>query len=551
MLYFAILNFWENMSSIRLPKLWESFIPIISLMILLAINVISFGEDASYGPNQIALTLAAAIAILMGIRLGFSWKAMEEGMIQSITSAMQAILILLVIGALAGTWLISGIIPSMIYYGIQFMSPTFFLVSACIISAIVALATGSSWSTIATIGVALLGIGQAFDIHIGLTAGAVISGSYFGDKMSPLSDTTNLAPAMAGTDLFTHIRHMAYTTVPSIVITLIIFSLIGFFSDSVSNPEDTSLMLDALNSKFNITPVLFLVPLTIGFIIFKKMPAIPALLIGALLGGVFAIIFQPNVVDEVADNPTSFLESSYISVSKAMYTKVEVPVSIVTDNMNEAVASLKVGHEFEDWKSEITFLRENAKDAISKDAVLHYSVQHNLNKLLKAKGMEGMLNTIWLIVCAMMFGGVMEICGFLKRITDGIISFAHSTGSLIASTVGTCLFFNVTASDQFLAIIVPGRMYASTYAKRKLAPENLSRVLEDSGTVTSVLIPWNTCGAAQAGALGVATMVYAPFCFFNIISPMISIIYGYLNITINPLVENDKIDTLEKETVDA
>ena len=497
------------MSTIRIPKLWEAFLPIIALICLLGINVYYFGDSASYGPNQIALTLAAAVAVIMGLRLGLSWKPMEDGIIKSITSAMQAMLILLIIGALAGTWLISGIIPSMIYYGVQFMSPTFFLVSACIISAIVALATGSSWSTIATIGVALLGIGQAFDVHIGLTAGAIISGAYFGDKMSPLSDTTNLAPAMAGTDLFTHIRHMVYTSVPSIVITLIIFALIGLFSNSGSNPEETALMLKALDGKFNITPVLFVVPLIIGFIIYKKMPALPALLIGALLGGAFAIIFQPHIITELGGT-TNMFEAAYKTVSKAIYTKVEVAVSIP----------------------------ENS------------GVEESVNSLLKAKGMEGMLNTIWLIICAMMFGGVMEVAGFLKRITDGIIKFAHSTGSLIASTVGTCMFFNVTASDQFLAIVVPGRMYAKTYRERNLAPQNLSRVLEDSGTVTSVLIPWNTCGAAQAGALGVATMVYAPFCFFNILSPIISVIYGYLNFKITPLEEKKTVKIEEQEKVE-
>ena len=477
------------------PKLWQAFAPILALIILLAVNVYFFSDNASYGPNQIALTLAAAVAAIFGMQVGYTWKDMEAGIIKSISSAMQAILILLIIGALAGTWLISGIIPSMIYYGVQFMSPTFFLVSACIISAIVALSTGSSWSTIATIGVALLGIGQAFDIHVGLTAGAIISGAYFGDKMSPLSDTTNLAPAMAGTDLFTHIRHMVYTTVPSIIISMIIFALIGLFSNSGSNPEETALMVKALESKFYISPILFIVPLLVGFAIYKKMPALPALLLGALLGGLFAVIFQPEIVKEIAGNTGNYFEASYKAVLISIYDSIKVPVSIP----------------------------ESA------------AVEQSVNDLLKAKGMVGMLTVIWLIISAMMFGGVMEACGFLHRITEGIIRMAQSTGSLIASTVGTCVFFNITASDQFLAIVVPGRMYADTYRDRNLAPENLSRVLEDSGTVTSVLIPWNTCGAAQAGALGVATMVYAPFCFFNILSPIISVIYGYLNIKINPL----------------
>jgi NhaC family Na+:H+ antiporter len=522
------------MQEVREAKMWEALFPIAFLVLLLGINVYFYGEDASYGANQIALILSAAVSVIFGLRMGYSWKTLENGIINSIKSAMQAILILLIIGALAGTWLISGIIPSLIYYGIQFMSPEFFLMSAVIISAIVALATGSSWSTIATIGVALLGIGQAFNIHIGLTAGAIISGAYFGDKMSPLSDTTNLAPAMAGTDLFTHIRHMVYTTVPSIILTILIFLFIGLFSTKVDQPAMTELMLETIDERFNVTPWLFLVPLAVGYIIYKKTPALPALLIGVLVGGFSALIFQPHIVKEIGKSQ-SFAGSSYKAVVTSIMTKVQVPVSITKEEMTEKIKGLKSEQTFDDWKEELKYLKSKSTDNLTNEAILHYETEHNLNKLLKAKGMEGMLNTIWLIITAMMFGGVMEATGSLKRITYAIIKHANSNGSLIASTVGTCTFFNITASDQFLAIVVPGRMYASTYEERGLAPENLSRALEDSGTVTSVLIPWNTCGAAQAGALGVATSVYAPFAFFNILSPIISVLYGYFNIKINYL----------------
>ena len=368
---------------------------------------IFFSDDASYGPNQVALMLAAGVTALMGMRLGYSWVEMEKGMIRSISSAMQAMLILLTIGALAGTWLISGIIPTMIYYGIQILSPTFFLVSTVVICALISLSTGSSWSTIATIGVALLGVGKAMDIHIGLVCGAIISGAYFGDKMSPLSDTTNLAPAMAGTDLFTHIKHMIWTTGPSIIIAMIIFTFIGLFTAVSEGGANTEAVLAALDDKFNITPLLFLVPLILGYVIYKKVPPLPSLLFGSLLGGVFAIIFQPDLIQSMVGEQ-NFASASYIVVLKAIYTKTELTVMLADKQVETLV-----------------------------------------NGLLSAKGMYGMLDTIWLIISAMAFGGIMEVCGFLKRMADTIIKLAHSTGSLIASTVGTCFFFNVTASDQY------------------------------------------------------------------------------------------------------
>jgi NhaC family Na+:H+ antiporter len=375
----------------------------------------------------------------------------------------------------------------MIYYGLQVLNPKIFLFATAIITAIVSLATGSSWSTIATIGIALLAIGQALGLPIGITGGAIISGAYFGDKMSPLSDTTNLAPAMAGTDLFTHIRYMMYTTIPSFTITLIIFLVIGF-SYTTSEAQDINVLLSAINNSFNVSGWLFLVPILVIVLIIKKTPAIPALLAGTLLGGLFAVYFQPEVVMSITNAETLNFSSAYMAIINAMGSDI----AITTDN-------------------------------------------EMINNLLSTSGMAGMLNTIWLIICAMVFSGAMEAAGLLRRVAEPIIKYAESTGSLIATTAGTCVFFNITASDQYLSIVVPGRMFADTYKEKGLAPENLSRTLEDSGTVTSVLIPWNTCGATQSAVLGVATFAYLPFCFFNIISPLMTIAYGYFGIKIKKL----------------
>ncbi|MFQ3214230.1 MAG: NhaC family Na+:H+ antiporter [Marivirga sp.] len=469
----------------RLPSLLQAFIPILFLIVLLSLNVYYFGDGTLDGSNQIALILAGGIAAIVALKVGYSWSHMLDGIVNSISSAMSSILILLLIGALAGTWLISGIVPAMIYYGLQILNPTIFLFAACIVSAIVSVATGSSWSTIATLGIALLGIGQTLGLGEGVVAGAIISGAYFGDKMSPLSDTTNLAPAMAGTDLFTHIRYMAFTTGPTIIITLIIFLIWGFMNDSEADIDQIAEVQAAIQAKFDINFWLFLVPAAVIFMIVKKVSAIPALLIGSLLGGIFAIIFQPSIIETISGISGNFFEASYRAVMVAMYGHV----SIITEN-------------------------------------------EMVNSLLSTGGMYGMLNTIWLIICAMVFGGIMESTKMLSVITASIIKLANSTGSLVAATAGTCVFFNITASDQYLAIVVPGRMFAETYKERDLKPEVLSRTLEDAGTVTSVLIPWNTCGATQSSVLGVSTWTYAPYCFFNIISPFMTILFAYLNIKI-------------------
>ena len=483
------------MSKIKKPSLLQSFIPILVLVGLLAVNVLLvYGDDALSGSNQLALLFSAAVAAIIAKVNGYNWKDILSGITHSISSALPALIILLLIGALAGTWLISGVVPAMIYYGLDILNPTIFLVASCIICAIVSLATGSSWTTVATVGIALIGIGEVLGFDKGLVAGAIISGAYFGDKMSPLSDTTNLAPAMAGTDLITHIKYMTLTTIPSIVITLIIFLIIGFFFDGGAEITEVESLKTAIATKFNITPWLFLVPVIVIILIVKKVPAIPSLFIGSLLGGVFSIIFQPDLILSLSGE-TNFLMASYKTVVDAMTANI----AVVTEN----------------------------------DLV---------NELLTSSGMFGMLNTIWLIICAMIFGGVMEKAGMLKRITQSIIGLAKNDGSLIATTAASCVVFNVTASDQYLAIVVPGRMFAEEYADRGLHPKVLSRTLEDSGTVTSALIPWNTCGAYHSGVLGVATGEYFMYSFFNIISPLMTVAFGFLGIKIAKKIKGNKVN---------
>lgn len=477
------------MNNTKSPKLYQSFIPLIFLIVFLALNVIIFKENTLSGANQIVLLLSAAVAGLITIRLKIGYNKLLSAVNKSISIAIPSILILLIIGSLAGTWLISGIIPVMIYYGLQIIHPSIFLFTAIIVSGIVSLVTGSSWSTIATIGVALLGIGKTLGINDGLVAGAIISGAYFGDKMSPLSDTTNLAPAVAGTDLFTHIRYMVITTGPSILITLIIFLILGLTTKYNNSQTNISEVLITIDRSFNLNPLLMIIPVILVYIIIKKVPALPALLIGTLLGAIAALIFQPGLIKQLAGDGISQIKASYIIIMRAMFGDIQI------DTANKTI-----------------------------------------NELFVTGGMAGMLHTVWLILSAMVFGGIMEAGGMLKRITEAIISLAKSTGSLITSTLATCIFFNITASDQYLSIVVPGRMYSQTFKDKGLKPEVLSRTLEDAGTLTSVLVPWNTCGATQARVLGVPTMTYLPFCFFNLINPIIALIIGYTDFRIRRIV---------------
>lgn len=471
-------------------NIWEALLPVIVLVGMLFYNVYLFGDDALSGSNQFILLLGAAFAAIVGFFNKVSYKQMMEEVARNVKSTTGALLILLMVGSLAGTWLISGIIPTMIYYGLQILNPTIFLAACVIICAIISIATGSSWTTSATVGIALIGIGDTLGISLGMTAGAVISGAYFGDKMSPLSDTTNLAPAMAGGELFSHIKYMTYTTVPTITITLIIFIIIGFAIDTSGTPQITE-QLQAIKEAFNITPWLFIVPVLVIGLIIKKTPPLIALLAGTLLGAIAAIIAQPDIVMKIAGSNELTFSSAYMGVMKAM----TVDTAVETTNAQ-------------------------------------------LNDLFSAGGMYGMLGTIWLIVCAMVFGGVMDAIGALARISKALLNLFDSVFGLFASTVVSCLALNVTASDQYLAIVVPGRMYSKAFKDKGLAPENLSRTLEDSGTVTSVLIPWNTCGAYQSGVLGVPVVDYFFFAIFNWLSPFMTLIFAAFRIKIKRLVNN-------------
>lgn len=467
--------------------IWEALIPVIALVAMLAYNVFVFGDDALSGSNQFILLMGGAVAAIVGVFNKVTYKQMIDEVAENVRSTAGALLILLMVGALSGTWLVSGIIPSMIYYGLQILNPTIFLAACVIICAVISVATGSSWTTSATVGIALVGIGDALGISLGMTAGAVLSGAYFGDKMSPLSDTTNLAPAMAGGDLFSHIRYMALTTTPTIIITLIVFIILGFTIDT-TGVADTGSILTNINSTFNINGWLFLVPLAVIFMIVKKAPPLLALLIGTLLGGVFALIFQPNIVASIGGGTQLTFETAY----KGILNAITVDTQIATQDPS-------------------------------------------LNDLFSSGGMSGMMGTIWLIICAMTFGGIMDGIGALERITESLLKMAKTTFGLFASTVGSCLALNVTASDQYLAIVVPGKMFAKAYKERGLAPENLSRSLEDSGTVTSVLVPWNTCGAYHSGVLGVGVAEYAMFAVFNWLSPIMTLIFAAFHIKIRQL----------------
>ena len=461
-----------------------ALLPLIILVVLLTYNVTIFGDDALSGSNQFILLLGGGVAGLLGHRNKVTYGEMLQKVGENLQSVTGPILILLLVGALTGTWLLSGIIPAMIDYGLQIANPRFFLPACVLISALVSLATGSSWSTSATIGIALIGIGKALDLPVGMVAGAVISGAYFGDKLSPLSDTTNLAPAMAGSELFAHIRYMLYTTLPCIMITLFLFIVLGW-SFSSSGEVNTLFLSESIRNKFNITPWLFLVPLIVIIMIIKKTPSLLALFVGTLLGGLFALIFQPQLLMDLSESSVLNFKTIYQSIFNA----ITVNTQIETNNPL-------------------------------------------LNELFSSGGMQGMLDTVWLIICAMVFGGVMDAIGALQAISNAFLKWAQTNFQLIAGTAATSLTVNLTASDQYLAIVVPGKMFAQAYRDRNLASENLSRTLEDAGTVTSVLVPWNTCGAYQSEVLGVGVAEYFFYAFFNWLSPLMTLFYAYFKIKI-------------------
>ena len=525
----------KKLSETKIP-LWMAIVPIVVLISLLVINVRLYSDDATYGPNQIALLLAAAVAAVLGLTLRIPFSDMLDGIIKSLESSMSAMLLLLLIGSLTGTWMISGVVPAMVYYGLDLLNPTIFLAACVVICSIVSVATGSSWSTIATVGVALLGIGNALGISEAMAAGAIISGAYFGDKISPLSDTTNLASAMAGSELFEHIKYMLYTTIPSILIAIAIFVGIGMTAETPQVVVDTAIMKEAIAKDFYISPVLFLVPAVVLGLVMFKINAIASLFIGVILGGVFAIGFQPNIVRQVSgQEDASYVQHAYAALVNSMADETRAVPETVSDAWEDErqailldrarAATGEAGLTFDDYS-------ERRKSIEMDHAVPDLDGKLAAAELTKGKGMVGMLNTIWLIVVAMCFGGIMEACGFLRRITQPLVKMAKTDGALIATTAGSCMFVNATASDQYLAIVVPGRMFRETYRERGLEPKVLSRTLEDSGTVTSVLVPWNTCGAAQQGVLGVNVLAFAPWCLFNIVSPFMTMFYGFCGIKI-------------------
>ena len=461
----------ENQKLKRNATFAESLIPIIFLIVVLSISLIKFGSDP-----HIPLILSTTVAGLVGVfRLGFTWSELEEGILDTIKMAMQAVLILMVVGSLIGTWILSGTVPAMIYWGLDILSPGIFLVATTVICSIVSLSTGSSWTTAGTVGIALIGIGQGLGIPTPLIAGAIISGAYFGDKMSPLSDTTNLAPAMAGTDIFSHIKHMIYTTGPSLIIALIMYGIIGMkYAGRELDLNQIELIKDALQSSFNtLSPLLLIPPVVVILMVIFKVPALPALIVGAILGGLFASIFQGSSISQI----------------------------------------IEVAH--------YGFVSETGVSAV--------------DELLTRGGLDSMMWTVSLILCALTFGGILEKTGMLEAIAKSLLVFANGTFGLVLTTILSCLFVNLVTGDQYLSIVLPGRMYKDEYRKRGLHQKNLSRALEDSGTLLSPLIPWNTCGAYMTVTLGISPLTYLPFAFLNLINPIVSLILAATGITMTKL----------------
>ncbi|WP_317326815.1 Na+/H+ antiporter NhaC [Turicibacter sanguinis] len=460
----------------RKATLFEALIPIVFLVIMLALALLKFNVDP-----QIPLILATGVAALIGVlRLGYKWSELEEGIIQTITMALQAVLILLIVGTLIGTWILGGVVPSMIYWGLNILSPGIFLVATLLICSIVSVATGSSWTTAGTVGIALLGIGQTLGIPSPIIAGAIISGAYFGDKMSPLSDTTNLAPAMAGATLFEHIKHMMYTTVPAYVISIILYTVLGlkYAGQSLDTGQIDIIQNTLIGNFHTLSPILLLAPVAVIAMVILKVPAIPALLTGTLLGGVFAMIFQRANVGDIM----TAMHYGYYS---------QTGVTAVDD-------------------------------------------------LLTRGGLDSMLWTVSLILCALSFGGVLEKTGMLETIASTILKYAKGTFGLVFATIFTCIFTNIVTGDQYLALVMPGRMYKNEYPKRGLAPKNLSRALEDGATVTSPLIPWTTCGSYMMATLGLNPIAFLPFAFFNLLSPLFSLILAATGFSMTKIDQNEK-----------
>lgn len=469
-----------------------ALIPLAVLILLLALTIHLFGGDAIAGGSQLSLLTASAVCTMLAMGIyRTKWQTLEDAIIGNMRSATPAIIILLLIGAIAGTWMASGIIPTLIYYGLKILHPSIFLPASCIICAVISLLTGSSWTTIATIGVALMGVGRALGFEDGWIAGAIISGAYFGDKISLMSDTTVLASSTVEVPLFTHIKYMLITTTPSLLIALVVFAVVGF-SGATATVADTLTIEASLQQTFNISPWLLIVPLVTGLLIAKKLPAIVTLFASALMAAVAMIIAQPDIVQQIAQTDVASALNSFKAV-----------VQVVTTS-----SSVETHNEL-------------------------------LNNLVATRGMSGMMDTIWLIICAMCFGGVMYGSGMLSALSQIFLRLARRTVSVVGSTVCSGLFFNLATGDQYISIILTGRLFHQLYDERKLESRLLSRSVEDSATVTSVLIPWNSCGMTQSTVLGVATLTYMPYCIFNLVSPLMSIIVAAIGYKIYKKGENE------------
>lgn len=478
-----------NKTTPILPPAWMSAIPFLTLIFMLSVTIVAFGSDALAGPSQIALLTATAVCTLLGMSYcKVTWQEIENSIETKVRETTVSIYILLVIGMLSGAWMISGIVPTLICYGIQIIHPAVFLTSACVISAVIAVMTGSSWTTIATIGLALLGIGRALGFDDGWTAGAIISGAYFGDKVSPLSDTTVLASSVSGTPLFKHIRYMMLTTGPTIFITLVIFSLAGMWLGTGAE-TDTTQYVSALQNTFTITPWLLIVPVITGFMIYKKVPSLIVLFTSAILATLMALFFQPDILMQVAG---------------------------VTDVEKNAVS----------YRADALTIFKGIILTLSSSTQVETGVPL-FNDLVSTRGMAGMLNTVWLILSAMIFGGAMSACGMLRSFLQAVTRRLVTTRvGLVTATVFNGIGMNLMTGDQYISIILSASMFKEEYEKQGYESRLLSRSAEDGATVTSVLIPWNTCGMTQATVLGVATLTYLPFCFFCYLSPLMSILHA-------------------------
>lgn len=458
------------------PNLFLSFLPVIILITIIIAGVKLFGDGLTSGPSQVALLTASTIGALIAIYyLKVPWEKLEEGIMDNLSKTGSAIFILLMIGALTAAWIHAGVVPAIIYYGLKIISPSVFLLTVFFFTGIISLVIGSSWTTVGTIGIAMLGIGQILGFHTGWMAGAILSGAYFGDKISPLSDTTNLASSISGTKLYVHVKYMLITNIPAFIISGIIFTIVGF-TVPVSSNLDIQEQCAQIAKAYNISPWLLLIPGITIFMIYKKVSPFLTLFTSAIIGVVVAMMFQPQITAQISPYGKSF------------YSYIYTPLIILSSPV-----SIDTGNEM-------------------------------LNGIVCSNGMSGMLNTIWLILCVIAFGGIMEASGYISAITEKMSKFIKGTTGLVGSTIGTCVFCNLTLSDQYMSIIIPGKMFSKAYKDGGYEPRLLSRSLEDSATVTSVLIPWNTCGVVQSGVLGIPTLVYAPYCLFNIISPIISII---------------------------